>query len=224
MQKKNPFRLIRQGALSAALATSAFFAAAQSTPPAQTETPASGQTTPAGPARVPFVVAKFTQFVNTKNAKPGDAVKAKTIADLKLGDIDIPKGSVLQGAVTEAQSEKDGNGTAALAIRFDHIDLKSGQTLKIAGQIIAIGEVTNDPGLGTGSVLGRGGVGSTQGLDPNLDLGNTKKGDIGLGSSMPGVAIGLHLDQNQATQLRGIKREIKIDTDTEIKVALYRQS
>ena len=187
--------------------------------------------TPTGPATTtqtaPFVVAKFTQFLNTKSLKPGDPVTAKTIADLKLKDLDIPKGSRLQGSITQVQSMKDGNGTASLAIRFDRVDLKGGEVMRIAGLIIAIGEVNNDsdPGLGSGSVLGRGGVGSVGGVDPNLDIGNAgNKHEIGLGSSMPGVALGIHLDQNHATQLRGIHHDIKLDTDTEIKVALFRES
>lgn len=192
---------------------------------AQTTAPAPATTTPpaSAPQRAPYVVAKFASFLNTKSIKTGDPVSAKILADLKLPDVDIPKGSKLVGTITEAQSVKDGNGTASLAIRFDHIDLKSGPTLKIAGLIIGIGEISNDPGLGPNSALGRGGVGSTGGLDPNLDIGNTgHKDEIALGSALPGVALGIHLDQNKATQLRGMKKDIKLDTDTEIKVALFR--
>jgi hypothetical protein len=200
------------------------------TTPAENSAPAPGATGQASPPpsaatlRAPYVVAKFTSFLNTKSLKTGDPVTAKTIVDLKLKDLDIPKGSKLVGSITQAQSMKDGNGTASLAIRFDHIELKGGAVMRFAGLIVAIAEVTNDPGLGTGSVLSRGGVGSTVGTDPNMDIGNTGKKDaIGLGSSIPGIALGIHLDQNQATQLRGMKKDIKIDTDTEIKVALFRE-
>jgi hypothetical protein len=208
------------------LASALLSANAQTTAPAPGAAPAT-TTQPASsgaPQRAPYVVAKFTSFLNTKSLKTGDPVGAKILVDLKLPDVDIPKGSKLVGTITEAQSVKDGNGTASLAIRFDHIDLKSGPTLKIAGLIIGIGEITNDPGLGPNSALGRGGVGSTGGLDPNLDIGNTgHKDEIALGSALPGVALGIHLDQNKATQLRGMKKDIKLDTDTEIKVALFRE-
>ncbi len=207
-----------------ALASALLSANAQSTAPAPTTAPATATQPPPAPQRAPYVVAKFASFLNTKSLKTGDPVSAKILADLKLPDVDIPKGSKLVGTITEAQSVKDGNGTASLAIRFDHIDLKSGPTLKIAGLIIGIGEITNDPGLGPNSALGRGGVGSTGGLDPNLDIGNTgHKDEIALGSALPGVALGIHLDQNRATQLRGMKKDIKLDTDTEIKVALFRE-
>lgn len=215
----------RRGLIAGVVFASALVSAnAQSTAPAPGAAPATTTQPAPAPQRAPYVVAKFTSFLNTKSLKTGDPVSAKILVDLKLPDVDIPKGSKLVGTITQAQSVKDGNGTASLAIRFDHIDLKSGPTLKIAGLIIGIGEITNDPGLGPNSALGRGGVGSTGGLDPNLDIGNTgHKDEIALGSALPGVALGIHLDQNQATQLRGVKKDIKFDTDTEIKVALFRE-
>src|SRR5579871_3837881 len=144
----------RRGLIAGVVFASALVSAnAQSTAPAPGAAPATTTQPAPAPQRAPYVVAKFTSFLNTKSLKTGDPVSAKILADLKLPDVDIPKGSKLVGSVTQVQSVKDGNGTASLAIRFDHIDLKSGAALKIAGLIIAIGETSNDPGLGTNSVL-----------------------------------------------------------------------
>jgi hypothetical protein len=195
---------------------------------AQATSPTPGASTgqPAQTAnRAPVLAAKFEQIFSTKSAKPGDAVTAKTAKDLKLQDLDIPKGSKLMGSITSVKSAKEGNGSSTLAIKFDRLQLKNGAILHVQGLIVAIGAISNSPGLGSNSVLGRGGVGSTVGLDPSLALGNTgARDDIPPGSTLTEVALGLKFDTNGATVLRGIHREIKIDTDVMIKVALYRTS
>jgi hypothetical protein len=187
-----------------------------------------GQAAPAAPATAaaqpaaPVLVAKFEKLINTKSAKVGDPITAKTVKDLKLKDLDIPKGSKIVGSVASVQSMKAGGGTSVLAVKFDHVELKSGAVLRAEGQIVGIGPAP-DPGAGLGysSVLGRGGVGSTPGLDPSIGAG-TSKDEIPQGSSMEGVALGLHLTAAGATELHGVHRDIKVDNDTMIKVALFR--
>lgn len=185
------------------------------------------QSTPAQPSSpqtvAPYIYAKFETSINTKKAKVGDELKAKIIRDLRLKDLDIPKGSILAGAVTAMQSRKDGNGDSSLSVKFDRVELKSGAVLPVQGLIVSIGEVSNGSGLGPYSAFGRGGIGSTPGLDPNVGTDKSASDDIPPGSSLPGVALGNHLDSNGASELRGVKTEIKFDTDTEIKVALFRR-
>ncbi len=172
----------------------------------------------------PVLVAKFASKLDTRSAKAGDAVSAKTVKAAKAKDgTDVPKGSKLTGQVVAVQSNKDGNGTASLAIRFDQVELKGGAKVPVQGLIVAIGPAPDASGGGVGfnSVLGRNGVGSTQGLDPNA--GSEHSGDsneIPKGSTMPGVALGTSLDAQGATELRGIKRDIKLDSDVMIKVEL----
>jgi hypothetical protein len=193
-------------ALAAALFCSAASAASQAA------------TQPAAPT----LLAKFEQPFSTKSARQGDPVSAKTLRELKLPNLDIPKGSRILGVMTAAQSKKDGNGNSSLAIHFDRVEMKDGRVLPIAGLIVAMGQVDNDPGLGSFSVLGRGGVGSDVGLDPNVAVQKSAQDDIPAGSSIQGIALGKSLDSGNASLLRGVGRDIDCDTNTEIKVALFR--
>ena len=185
---------------------------------------ASGSAATPAPNEAPVLVAKFEGSLNTKTAKVGDTVTARTSRDLKLKDLDIPKGSQLVGAVASVQSMHSGDGTSSLAIRFDHVELK-GAILRIQGLIVAIGPAPElKVGLGYNSVLNRGGAGSTPELDPSIasDHYGQDNSDIPRGSTLEGVALGLHLNSAGATELRGVHRDIKLDLNVMIKVALYK--
>jgi hypothetical protein len=177
---------------------------------------------PAAPA-APTLQAKFAVNLNTRSAKVGDAVSAKTTRDLKLADLDIPKGSKIVGTVSAVQPRQSGD--SALGIKFDHVELKNNSILKVRGLIVAIGPAPDaGAGLGFNSVLGRGGVGATPGLDPNAGAEPVNKDDIPNGSTLEGVALGLHFSADGATDLHGVRRDIKLDPDVMIKVALYRSA
>jgi hypothetical protein len=179
-------------------------------------------TAPSAAQPAPILFAKFETSLSTKKARVGDEVRAKTIKDLHLKDLDIPKGSRIVGTVSAVQSRKEGNGDSSLSIRFDRIEMRGNRVLRIQGIIVSIGEIAGDNGLGPTSVLSRGGVGATAGVDPNLEVDRGVQDDIPPGSTLPGVGLGTRLSPDGATELRGIKTEIKFDSDTEIKVALFR--
>jgi hypothetical protein len=172
----------------------------------------------------PVLVAKFASKLDTKSAKVGEAVSAKTVKAAKAKDgAELPKGSKLTGQVVAVQSNKDGNGTASLAIKFDQVELKDGTKVPVQGLIVAIGPAPDaaDGGVGFNSVLGRSGTGSTNGLDPNAGAGHAgDSNEIPKGSTLAGVALGTALDAQGASELRGIKRDIKLDSDVMIRVEL----
>jgi len=184
--------------------------------------------TSAAPAQAgpPVLAAKIAGNLSTKTAKVGDPVVAKTITTLKLSDgVEIPKGSRIVGSVAAVKSAQDGGGTSALAIKIDQVEMKDNKFMRVAGLITAIGPFPDDLGLGYNSVLGRGGVGSTVGLDPSLGHGaavNRGDPDIPRGSTLEGVKLGAKFDPDRASELRGVKRDIKLDSTVMIKVALYR--
>lgn len=186
------------------------------------EPAARARTSSPGQPTAPAIFAKFEKSISTKKAKVGDGVSAKTVKDLRLKDLDIPKGSRLVGTVSAVQSQKEGNGDSLLSIKFDKVELKTGQILRIEGQIVSLAENSNNPGLGSFSVLSRGGVGSTPGVDPNLEIGGQAHDDIPPGSSLPGIALGNRLSLDGATELRGIHTDIRFDSETEVKVELFR--
>jgi hypothetical protein len=195
---------------------------------AQAAAPNPTAPTSTAPAKTgaPVLAAKIAGNLSTRTAKIGDPVTAKTIATLKLGDgVEIPKGSRIVGSVAAVKSAQDGGGTSALAIKIDQVEMKNGKFMRVAGLITAIGPFPDVVGLGYDSVLGRGGVGSSVGLDPAIGAGpavNRGDPDIPRGSTLDGVKLGAKFDADRATELRGVKRDIKLDSTVMIKVALYR--
>lgn len=177
-------------------------------------------------AKGPILTAKIVGTLSSKKAKVGDTLTAKTLEGAKLPDGgDVPKGSKLIAKITSATSKKDGSGTAILSFRFDQLELKGGKTVPIHGIVTAIGPPlpNGTEGFGQGSVLGRGGQGSSTGIDPNTGLSKPAakdENDIPPGSTLEGVALGRHLDADWTTALRGVNKDIDLDSDTVIKVQL----
>lgn len=214
------FRIARFSAVPAVLSFALLSGHAQA--------PQSAPGTPAKPSaqpqlNAPVLVTMFEGDLNSKKAQAGHEVTAKVVKDLKLGDLDIPKGSKLVGKVALAVPEHVGKGRSSLDIQFDKIEMPGNREMKIRGLIVALGKVGASQGLGyTGTVLSRGGAGSTVGLDPNWSAGQTARDDIPPGSSMPGVALGMRLDPTGASQLRGVDTDIHLDSSTMMKIALFR--
>jgi hypothetical protein len=206
---------------------------------------AAGHAHSQAPAAVPaqanavVMVAKIDGKLNTKSAKAGDTLSAKILRSWKLTDgTEIPKGSKITGKVTLVKSKKDGNGTSMLSFRLDQIEIKSGAPVPVHGMVVAIGpSLAPKDGLGANSVLGRNtnpqtgtgvtagsqGTGSSNGIDPSVGLGGAGVKDednIPLGSTMPGVSLGRHLDADWTTELQGIKVDIDLDSEVLIKVQL----
>lgn len=202
---------------------------------------ASSQAPASAPAQANAVVmvAKIDGKLSTKNAKVGDTLSAKILRSWKLTDgTEIPKGSKITGKVALVKSKKDGNGTSMLSFRLDQIEIKGGAPVPVHGMVVAIGpSLAPKDGLGANSVLGRNtnpqsgtgvtaasqGTGSSNGIDPSTGLGGVGAKDednIPLGSTMPGVSLGRHLDADWTTILQGVKEDIDLDSDVLIKIQL----
>ena len=183
------------------------------------------------------MVAKIDGKLSTKNAKVGDVISAKILKAWKLTDgTDIPKGSKITGKVAIVKSKKDGGGNSMMSFRLEEIDVKGGAAVPVHGMVVAIGpSLAPKDGLGPNSVMGRSsgvssdtsnagrGVGSTPGIDPHTGLGGPNVRDednIPLGSTMPGVSLGRHLDADWTTILQGVKTDVDLDQDVLIKVQL----
>jgi hypothetical protein len=201
--------------------------------------PAAGHAQAPASVPAPVLVAKIATNLSTKNAKPGDVITAKTLKSAKLTDgTEIPKGSKLTGKVTTVQSKKAGNGTSMLSFRIDQVEPKGGAAIPIKGLVVAIGPSlapkdlfgansvmarNTNPQPGTGVTSGSQGTGSSNGLDPNLGLGNAgakDEDDIPLGSRLEGVSLGRHMDADWTTALEGIHTDIDLDSEVLIKVQL----
>jgi hypothetical protein len=184
-----------------------------------------GVAAPAGLPAGPVLLAKISSTLNTKNAKAGDLLTAKTLRNLKLADgTELPKGSKLVAKVTSVLSKKAGDGNSLLSFRFDEVDVKGGAAMPIHGMVVAIGpELSPKESIGANSVVGRGGVGSTPGLDPSAGMGKVgarDEDDIAMGSTLEGVALGRHKDADWTTALRGIRTEVDLDSSVVIKLQI----
>jgi hypothetical protein len=121
--------------------------------------------------------AELTAPVDSKKAKPGDPVAARTTETTKSnGKTVIPKGSRLVGHVGEVKSRAKGDSESALGIVFDKAILKNGEEMPLnvaiqalaSGQSTAVASGADDTGImsgtsgsavGSGRALGGGALG-----------------------------------------------------------------
>jgi hypothetical protein len=114
--------------------------------------------------------------IDSKKAKPGDAVTAHTTEPAKSdGKTVLPRGTKLLGHVTQASSRANGESDSSLGVVFDKAILKNGQEvpLNAAIQAIASGQSSasaagsdfdtvgsaGGSAVGSGSAGGRGALG-----------------------------------------------------------------
>jgi hypothetical protein len=76
--------------------------------------------------------------LDSKTAKTGDSVVVQTKSAIKTADgTEIPKGSKLVGHVLGAKASEAGENSQ-VALQFDHIELKGGQSMPVHSQIQSI--------------------------------------------------------------------------------------
>src|SRR5579863_4778402 len=74
------------------------------------------------------VLAKLLTDVDASSAKPGDAVRAEVIEDLKSGhQLLLQKGSLLSGHVVDVEQFSTENPKSTVVILFDQVTLKNGE-------------------------------------------------------------------------------------------------
>jgi hypothetical protein len=164
--------------------------------------------------------AEITSKLDTKNARVGEAVTAKTLAEATLGNgTTVPRGATLAGKVTAVQSKSAGEGTASVTISFDQITpSKKAAPTSIHGVLVGVAPKPslsdagpNSASLPTAStksqLMTAGETG--QGFDNSASAGET----VATGSSMKNVALA----SGALTSSHG---EIKLNRGTRVAVAL----
>jgi len=107
--------------------------------------------TMAAPIQLAPVNGELVGKLDSTSAKTGDSVVVKTDKDVKTADgTDIPKGSKLVGHVTGVQARGEGKENAQIAIKFDHAELKGGQSLPIESVIESVGATDSDSAQNNG--------------------------------------------------------------------------
>jgi len=139
--------------------------------------------------------AEFTRKIDTKDAKVGDQVSARTTAKASLADgTELPKGTVLTGTVTEVHAKSSAEKTAHLAFSFDRAVLHDGREIPMHATLTSLSAPasasagsTDDAFAGGGPVsagaAGGGRVAGGGGL-----VGGAARTTTGLAGSTAGVA------------------------------------
>ena len=115
---------------------------AQQPPPANPapQTPQSSAAASPEASAIPMspVNGELVSKLDSKTAKTGDSVVVQTKASVKTADgTEIPKGSKLVGHVMAVRASAAGENSQ-MALQFDHLELKSGQSVPVHSQIQSI--------------------------------------------------------------------------------------
>jgi len=112
---------------------------AQQSPPANQPPPSSPAASPTAPAvEMSPVNGELVSKLDSKTAKAGDSVVVQTKTSVKTANgTEIPKGSKLVGHVMAAKPSAAGDNSQ-VALQFDHVELKGGQSLPVSSQIQSI--------------------------------------------------------------------------------------
>lgn len=121
----------------------------------------------AGALQATNVQAELTKKIDSKDAKVGDEVAAKTTAEVRMPDgTKIPKGSRLMGHVTDVLPKSKENHDGHVIFCFDHAVLKDGRELPVNAMVRAIAAPApmatagNDDPMAGGGMQGGGGRGA----------------------------------------------------------------
>ena len=140
------------------------------------------------------VAAELTRKIDTKHAKVGDAVEARTTSAAKFADgTKLPRGTKLLGKVTEIQARSSTDPNSHLAFTLDRAVLRDGREIplhavltSVTGRAAGAG-AGDDIGMPSGPVMAGGGVsgGGRGGM-----LGGVGRTAGGVGSAANGVVGG----------------------------------
>jgi hypothetical protein len=145
-------------------------------PPAQSANPSEQASATPGVPNGPAVNAELSSSVDSKKAKVGDKVEARTTEPLKNGnDVLVPKGTKLIGHVVEASARSKGDQQSTLAIQFDKAVPKKEQEIPVNLMIIAVAPPSNQQYGNSGG----------PGADPMGDRGAATSGGSPMGVGHP---------------------------------------
>jgi len=101
--------------------------------------------------------AELDRSLDSKKAKVGDAVTARTTEAIKEdGKVVIPKGTKLAGRVIRASARSRGDSDSTLGLQFDRAELKSGQEMALQVNIQAMSAPPGVTPIGGDDLQGMG--------------------------------------------------------------------
>jgi hypothetical protein len=171
------------------------------------------------------VVATIKGKLDTKNAKPGEKVQAKTMDGVALPNGKILRaGSMLTGKVAQVESRTAGNGTASLQIVFDEArPAKKGSPIPVHGVIIAVAPPPSlsDSGPSSGDLpmASTRSVGSYSAETGQADSGTPGLGSMAAGSAIKGITLA-SADSKTPGLLSATGKDIKLSSGTRVGLQL----
>ncbi len=183
-------------------------APAQPAPPTATDPPPASAASrpalahqPARPEDAEYTIRAGTRIplalrnnVDTKHSRDGDRIYLETVHPVVAdGKINVPRGSFVNGTVTQSKRAGRGKGKSELYIRFDTLILPNGTTRDFRSRLgsadSANGQVDREEGKVTGE---RDKAGDTRTVARDAGIGTSIGGIAGAasGHTMEGLGIG----------------------------------
>lgn len=152
-----------------------------------------------------IVSAELAKGVDTKSAKPGSQITARTLRDVRLDDgAMLPKDSSLVGHVIQVRAKSGSSPDALLVLRFDRVVLSDEHAVAVQVMVRSIAEprvassaspfgpmpgsdsVSDASMPGTGLGAGTESIGTGGGGSPGANRGTSSRGDqMPAGNSSP---------------------------------------
>src|SRR5262252_8923978 len=131
------------------------------------------------------VNAELDKSLDSKKAKVGDAVTARTTVAVKEDSkVVLPKGSKLFGHLTRASARGKGDNDSTLGVQFDRAELKGGQEMAVQLTLQAIAAPPGVAAIGGDDLQGMGSSGP-----PNAMGGANRTGGAApVGGAVSGAA------------------------------------
>src|SRR5262252_7220154 len=108
------------------------------------------------------VNAELDKSLDSKKAKVGDAVTARTTVAVKEDSkVVLPKGSKLFGHLTRASARGKGDNDSTLGVQFDRAELKGGQEMAVQLTLQAIAAPPGVAAIGGDDLQGMGSSGAS---------------------------------------------------------------
>ena len=160
------------------------------------------------------ILAELNSGLDSKKAKTGDTISAKTLDAVKSADSRtiLPKGTKLVGHLTQASARSKGDGESLLGIAFDKAILKDGSEMALSVKVQAIAEAVAFSGNG---MVTPSSDTSTLGTQQTSPMGNGRMGPPssppppGVSGAAPegetSASAGLNAGSRGVIGLRGLK-------------------
>lgn len=198
----------------------ALLASAQEVPKAAEPGPAPKLVVPAG-THLPLVLENT---VNTKTAAVGDPVYFETVYPVVVnGEIVIPVGSYVRGAVTHVKRPGRVKGRGELHVRFDELTLPNGYTVALSASLATAGarqgeEVDREEGR----IKGEGTKGEDIGTVATTTTAGAGVGAIAGGGKGAGIGAGVGAAAGLAAVLLTRGRELELPRGTTVDIVFDR--